>query len=64
MEKSVQLLDFETTDQTVQVHDYEGVSMSSRDANSKNATTEATNIFQNHYPELLVCTFMVTGAIS
>ena len=28
--------------------------MSSRDANSKRAAAEATNIFQNHYPELLV----------
>lgn len=79
MEKSVQLLDFQTTDQTIQVHggccrvirwccillleqqtDYEGVSLSSRDANSKNATAEATNIFQNHYPELLVRHVMPT----
>lgn len=35
--------------------DYEGVSLTSRDANSKAAASEATNIFQSHYPELLVC---------
>lgn len=34
--------------------DYEGVSMRNRDANSKNAASEATSIFQNHYPEFLV----------
>lgn len=34
--------------------DYEGVSMSSRDANSKQAASEASSIFQNHYPEFLV----------
>lgn len=34
--------------------DYEGVSLTSRDANSKNAASEATNIFQSHYPEMLV----------
>jgi hypothetical protein len=37
--------------------DYEGVSLTSRDANSKNAASEATNIFTSHYPELLVCKF-------
>jgi hypothetical protein len=30
------------------------VSLTSRDANSKNAASEATNIFSSHYPELLV----------
>lgn len=34
--------------------DYEGVSLRSRDANAKNAASEATNIFQSHYPEFLV----------
>lgn len=57
MEKGVALLDFENTDQMVQIHDYEGVSLSGRDANSKNAATEATNIFSSHYPELLVSNF-------
>ena len=38
----------------LQIHDYEGVSMMSRDANQKAAASEATNIFQNHYPEFLV----------
>lgn len=36
--------------------DYEGVGLSSRDANSKAAASEATSIFANHYPELLVST--------
>lgn len=34
--------------------DYEGVSLSSRTPESKAAAAEATNIFQSHYPELLV----------
>lgn len=34
--------------------DYEGVSVSSRTSNSKKAASEATSIFQNHYPEFLV----------
>ncbi|KAF8637640.1 hypothetical protein AX17_002708 [Amanita inopinata Kibby_2008] len=59
MERSVSLLDFTTVDQTIQVHDYEGVGITSRDANSKNAAAEATNIFQNHYPELLYKKFFV-----
>ncbi|KAF8906200.1 CRAL TRIO domain-containing protein [Gymnopilus junonius] len=50
MERSVALLDFLEIDQMVQIHDYEGVSFTSRDANSKAAASEATNIFQNHYP--------------
>ncbi|KAJ3478384.1 hypothetical protein NLI96_g9791 [Meripilus lineatus] len=58
MEKSIALLDFQTLDQMVQVHDYEGVSMV-RDANQKAAAAEATNIFQNHYPEFLVRKFFI-----
>ena len=54
MEKSIELLDFENIDQMVQIHDYEGVSMMSRDANQKAAASEASNLFQNHYPEFLV----------
>lgn len=54
MERGVALLDFETIDQMVQVHDYAGVSMSSRDADSKKAATEASKLFSDHYPELLV----------
>jgi hypothetical protein len=38
-----------------QFADYEGVSMSSRDANSKRAANEASNIFGSHYPEFLAC---------
>ncbi|KAF9069766.1 CRAL-TRIO domain-containing protein [Rhodocollybia butyracea] len=53
MEKSIELLDFETVDQMIQVHDYAGVSMTSRDANSKNAASEASSVFSSHYPELL-----------
>jgi hypothetical protein len=33
--------------------DYAGVSMTSRDANSKKAAAEATKLFQDYYPELL-----------
>ncbi|TFK39893.1 CRAL-TRIO domain-containing protein [Crucibulum laeve] len=59
MERSVALLDFREIDQTIQIHDYEGVSLSSRDANSKSAASEATNIFQSHYPELLYKKFFI-----
>ncbi|KAK0239032.1 CRAL-TRIO domain-containing protein [Armillaria nabsnona] len=59
MEKSLALLDFETIDQTVQIHDYAGVSLSSRDANSKQAASEASGIFSDHYPELLYKKFFV-----
>jgi phosphatidylinositol transfer protein SFH5 len=54
MENSIKLLDFETIDQFIQIHDYEGVSMMSRDANQKAAAAQATSIFQNNYPEFLV----------
>lgn len=70
MEKCVTLLDFTEIDQTLQIHgeqsramlfylnevwtDYDGLGLTSRDANSKNAAAEVTNIFQSHYPELLV----------
>ncbi|EKM48311.1 uncharacterized protein PHACADRAFT_132473 [Phanerochaete carnosa HHB-10118-sp] len=59
MEKSIELLDFENVDQMVQIHDYKGVSMMSRGANEKAAASEATNIFQSHYPEFLVSKFFV-----
>ncbi|KIJ61945.1 hypothetical protein HYDPIDRAFT_176719 [Hydnomerulius pinastri MD-312] len=59
MEESIVLLDFETVDQLVQIHDYEGVSMSSRTENSKNAASEASSIFQSHYPEFLSRKFFV-----
>lgn len=59
MEKSIALLDLETIDQMIQIHDYEGVSMTSRDANQKAAASEASNIFQNHYPEFLALKFFV-----
>ncbi|KAI0369848.1 CRAL/TRIO domain-containing protein [Pilatotrama ljubarskyi] len=59
MEESIKLLDFETVDQMVQIHDYEGVSMTQRDANQKAAAKEATSIFQNHYPEFLSRKFFI-----
>ncbi|KAF7983339.1 hypothetical protein HWV62_22299 [Athelia sp. TMB] len=59
MEECVTRLDFSTVDQMVQVHDYAGVSMRDRDANSKNAASEATSIFQNHYPEFLSRKFFI-----
>jgi len=59
MEESIALLDFETIDQMVQIHDYEGVSMSSRTPASKNAASEASSIFQGHYPEFLAKKFFV-----
>ncbi|KAF8202388.1 CRAL-TRIO domain-containing protein [Pholiota molesta] len=59
MEKSVAQLNFTDIDQMLQIHDYEGVSLTSRDANSKAAASEATNIFQNHYPELLYKKFFI-----
>ncbi|KAI0047854.1 CRAL/TRIO domain-containing protein [Auriscalpium vulgare] len=59
MEKGIEKIDFETVDQMIQVHDYEGVGFNSRDANSKAAAAEATNIFQNHYPEFLSRKFFV-----
>lgn len=59
-ERMMQMLDFETVDQTLQVHDYLGVGLTtSRDANSKNAAREATNIFASHYPELLYKKFFI-----
>jgi len=42
---------------TYHLPDYAGVSLSSRDSNSKAAASEASNIFQSHYPEFLVRTF-------
>ncbi|KAG9312830.1 CRAL-TRIO domain-containing protein [Chiua virens] len=59
MEKSITLLDFETVDQMVQIHDYEGVGLSSRTENSKTAASEASKIFQDHYPEFLSRKFFV-----
>ncbi|EJF59368.1 CRAL/TRIO domain-containing protein [Dichomitus squalens LYAD-421 SS1] len=59
MEQSIELLDFETVDQMVQIHDYEGVSLTQRDAAQKAAAKEATNIFQNHYPEFLSRKFFI-----
>ncbi|KAJ7918778.1 CRAL-TRIO domain-containing protein [Mycena leptocephala] len=59
MERSLEMLDFANVDQTIQIHDYEGVSMSSRTPASKNAAAQASNIFSSHYPELLYKKFFV-----
>jgi len=59
MEKGVKLLDFRTIDSLTQVHDYEGVTMSSRDENSKKAASEATKLFSDYYPEFLHQKFFV-----
>ncbi|KAH9926245.1 CRAL/TRIO domain-containing protein [Epithele typhae] len=60
MEESIKLLDFETVDQMVQIHDYNGVSITSRDASQKAAAKEATAVFQNYYPEFLSRKFFVS----
>jgi phosphatidylinositol transfer protein SFH5 len=54
MEKGLRQVDFQTVESLIQVHDYLGVGLNSRDANSKKAAAEASKIFQDHYPELLV----------
>lgn len=59
MERGIALMDLETVDQMIQVHDYEGVGWNSRTANSKAAAAEASSIFQNHYPEFLAHKFFV-----
>ncbi|KAH8828721.1 CRAL TRIO domain-containing protein [Flagelloscypha sp. PMI_526] len=50
-ERTVMQLDFETVDQTVQIHDY--ANAPSRTPESKKAATLASSIFGDHYPELL-----------
>ncbi|KAG8698701.1 Non-classical phosphatidylinositol transfer protein (PITP) [Ceratobasidium sp. 395] len=63
MERGLREIDFMNVDAMVQVHgiskDYAGVSMTSRDANSKKAAAEATKLFQDYYPELLSAKFFV-----
>ncbi|KAJ7594682.1 CRAL-TRIO domain-containing protein [Mycena floridula] len=59
MERAISQLDFETVDQTVEIHDYDGMGFSTRDANAKNAATEASSIFGSHYPEFLNKKFFV-----
>lgn len=48
----------------VQVHDYAGVSMFSRDASSKQAAKEASKLFSDHYPELLSGKYFVNVRLS
>ncbi|OCH87799.1 CRAL/TRIO domain-containing protein [Obba rivulosa] len=60
MEKSIGELDFETRDQTLQIHDYGGVSvLFGRNANQKAAAAQATQIFRDYYPEFLSNKFFV-----
>ncbi|KAF8605958.1 CRAL/TRIO domain-containing protein [Ceratobasidium sp. AG-I] len=59
MERGLREIDFVNVDAMVQVHDYAGVSMTSRDANSKKAAADATKLFQDYYPELLSAKFFV-----
>ncbi|KAG8748371.1 Non-classical phosphatidylinositol transfer protein (PITP) [Ceratobasidium sp. 414] len=59
MERGLRKIDFVNVDAMVQVHDYAGVSMTSRDANSKKAAAEASKLFQDYYPELLSAKFFV-----
>ncbi|ORY98832.1 CRAL-TRIO domain-containing protein [Syncephalastrum racemosum] len=59
MEKSVQLVDLEKVDSMIQVHDYNGVSMFGRSANSKAATKEIIKIMQDNYPEYLALKYFV-----
>lgn len=61
MERGIQLINFETVDSMVQVHDYAGVSiMGGRTANSKAAAKQASQIFSDYYPELLYKKFFVS----
>ncbi|KAH9973587.1 CRAL/TRIO domain-containing protein [Lactifluus volemus] len=59
MEEGIKNIDFETVDQMIQVHDYEGAKLSSRTANSKAAASEISSIFQSHYPEFLAQKFFI-----
>ncbi|KAI5895252.1 CRAL/TRIO domain-containing protein [Schizophyllum commune H4-8] len=59
MEKSIEHIDFEIADQAVQVHDYLGVSMSSRTPEAKQAASQASKIFGDYYPELLYKKFFI-----
>ncbi|KAI9492330.1 CRAL-TRIO domain-containing protein, partial [Zychaea mexicana] len=59
MEKGVKLVDFVNVDTMVQIHDYKGVSMFGRTANSKQATKEIIKIMQDNYPKFLSTKFFV-----
>jgi len=59
MERGVALIDFVNVDSMVQVHDYEGVGIRSRDNNSKAAAGQASKIFQDYYPEFLSKKFFI-----
>lgn len=59
MEIGVAKIDFVNIDTMIQVHDYEGVSIFSRNASTKAATRELINIMQDNYPEMLTKKFFI-----
>ncbi|CAG8598553.1 7139_t:CDS:2 [Racocetra persica] len=59
MEKGIQLLDFKTVDQMIQVHDYNLVTFASYDKTAKTASKSVTQIMQDNYPEFLAIKFFV-----
>ncbi|KAG9293094.1 hypothetical protein G9A89_016456 [Geosiphon pyriformis] len=59
MERGIQELDFVNVDQMLQVHDYHGVSLASRDNFSKVASKTATQTLQDNYPEFLTKKFFI-----
>ncbi|KAL6449547.1 SFH5 Phosphatidylinositol transfer protein SFH5 [Candida maltosa Xu316] len=62
MEKSLQLIDFTSSDgenKIAQVHDYNNVSMFRIDPGMKQATKEIISIFGENYPELLSTKFFI-----
>lgn len=54
MEKGIEHVDFINIDSMVQVHDYRGVSLFGRTANTKQATNTLIKLMQDNYPEFLV----------
>ncbi|CAG8443778.1 23678_t:CDS:2 [Dentiscutata erythropus] len=59
MEKGIQLLDFKTIDQMIQVHDYNLITFASYDTTAKTASKTVTQIMQDNYPEFLAVKFFV-----
>lgn len=51
---TVRLIEFHNLGQLISSADYDGVGLSSQNANSKAAASQASKIFQDYYPELLV----------
>lgn len=59
MERGIAAIDFVNVDSMIQIHDHAGATLSSRTANTKAAATQATTIFQDHYPEFLFKKFYI-----